>query len=228
MAHAALLWAAAAALPAAAQTYVMRIPAQGLESPVPAQLAASESVLAFGLVGTMQSKDLPLVLQNTGGASAKLAISPLQAPYSLAASNCPASLAGGASCTLTVRFNPNATGNAAPQDLTVSAAGTSVAVALSGAGQVMQYSYSLTNNQPFTIPEGATNQLLSFKLAPSGNAITWKLYRDDVWVTQGGCDVCGGMSSGLTASSGLLPGPYTYRFVVSPGSVTTLTLSYKR
>lgn len=145
------------AAPATADNYFYRISAAGVKSPVPASIEVSATALAFGTVATVQTKDMPLTLSNSGGMAGSLAFSALAAPYSVVANNCPAQLNGGATCALTVRFTPSSNGAAAAQSLAVTTDGTQFLIPMSGAGQVQSYSFNLSNNEVFAIPAGATN-----------------------------------------------------------------------
>ena len=106
----------------------------------PAALVVTPANLDFGEVALGSTKNLTLTLSNNGGGTTDIAISsviPLTTDYSLPADNCSGqSLAGGASCTVTVRFSPNASG---PDntDLTIShslSASSPTTVGLIGTG----------------------------------------------------------------------------------------------
>lgn len=218
-----LLWCA----PVRAETYSYRMYAEGAKSPNPANIVVSATALAFGTVATMQTKDLPLTLSNTGGVAGSLAFSTLAAPYSLVANNCPAMLNGGASCAVSVRFTPGGNGAAPAQSLAVTTDSTQFPIPLTGAGQVQSYSFNLSNNEVFSIPAGATGQVLAFSLTPSGNAITYTVYRDGVSIGTGGCGICGGQTGGWSEGNGLIAGR-SYRFSLTTGGLNSLTISYTR
>jgi trimeric autotransporter adhesin len=91
--------------------------------------------LAFGSVTVSTSSSLTSTLTNSGTAALNLSAITSNNPLFTVASNCPASLAVGASCTLSVTFSPVAAG-AASASVSVSsdAASSPDTLALSGTG----------------------------------------------------------------------------------------------
>jgi parallel beta-helix repeat protein len=101
----------------------------------PAAVSLSPSSLTFAgqVIGTTSAAQT-VTLTNTGGTS--LNISSLAASQPFAQSNnCPASLAGGASCTISVTFTPQTSGNAnGAVTIADNASGSPQSVILSGTG----------------------------------------------------------------------------------------------
>ena len=101
----------------------------------PAAVSLSTSSLSFGsqLVATTSAVQT-VTLTNTGGASLSISSIATGQPFAQT-NNCPASLAGGASCTVSVTFTPQASGAVnGVLTITDSAAGSPQSVGLAGTG----------------------------------------------------------------------------------------------
>ena len=120
---------------AAAQTAPLPLtrakPSGGAAQPA-ALITVSPSVLDFGLVGVGQTKELPLTVQNVGGAALK-GKARVTGPFSVASDSY--SLRGGQSASLTVRYRPMAEGTNS-QSMVFSIEGTTVTVPLVGSARV--------------------------------------------------------------------------------------------
>jgi Abnormal spindle-like microcephaly-assoc'd, ASPM-SPD-2-Hydin len=103
----------------------------------PAAVSISTSSLSFGsqLVATTSAAQT-VTLTNTGGASLSISSISTSQPFGQT-NNCPASLVGGASCTINVTFTPQASGAVnGVLTITDSAAGSPQSVNLAGTGAV--------------------------------------------------------------------------------------------
>jgi hypothetical protein len=112
----------------------------------PAAASLSASSLSFGsqLVATT-SAPLSVTLTNTGSASLNISGISAGAPFAQT-NNCPASLAGGANCTITVTFRPATRGSfSAVLSITDDATGSPQTVALRGTGVAPVASLSATS-----------------------------------------------------------------------------------
>jgi hypothetical protein len=101
----------------------------------PAAVSLSTTSLNFGLqlVGTTSTAQA-VTLTNTGGASLSVSSIATSQPFTQT-NNCPASLAGGASCTLSVTFTPQSSGaGSGLLTITDSAVGSPHSVSLAGTG----------------------------------------------------------------------------------------------
>jgi hypothetical protein len=78
----------------------------------PADLRITPALASFGTAIVGESRLVNLALKNQGGSVTNLNFAALapQPHFSLQASNCPATLAAGQSCTVTVKFKPTAAG----------------------------------------------------------------------------------------------------------------------
>ena len=103
----------------------------------PGVLSPSVSTLDFGNVKIGATKDLALVLTNSGATALALPETfTLEAPYTLQSENCTTSLAPATSCTLNIRFAPTVEGSLAKTlSIPGSTAVPAVNVALTGVGQ---------------------------------------------------------------------------------------------
>lgn len=153
-------------------------PAAAPSTPTPSTtLAASASQLALAVSGQART----VTLTNTGGEAAQnlvTGLSGLPAGTSLSASTCGATLAPGASCTLT--FTPGATPTAAPGDLAPAGAllevaadnsnNLSVNLAVIGYGSVHQggYVFAIDDGTPDTGSIGGKVAALNDLPAPLG------------------------------------------------------------
>src|SRR3954470_8016635 len=101
----------------------------------PGQLTLAPSTLAFGSQ-TTQTTSAPRTVTLTNAGGSPVAITDIEASDDFGqANNCPASLAAGAACTMTVTFTPSATGvRAGTVVVSTDAAGAGHTVALSGTG----------------------------------------------------------------------------------------------
>jgi hypothetical protein len=103
--------------------------------------------LAFGnvIVGTAPAPAQTLTVRNDGGVTATgLIVGPLTAPFSRT-TTCGATLAGGATCTITVTFTPSAaTSSTGSLAVTSSVAVNGAPVALSGTGIAAVRTFSVT------------------------------------------------------------------------------------
>ena len=105
----------------------------------PAALTITPDAYSFGPVIVGQFRDASFVVANTGGSSAgTVTVTPLAAPYSVVSNTCPtaflASLSPGASCNVTVRFDPVALGDAAATLSVTGSLGGAATAGISGTG----------------------------------------------------------------------------------------------
>ena len=101
-------------------------------------IAVSANSLDFGTVNVGQTKDLTLVVNNTGSAALTVNALNTAAPFSVVSPATPFSIAGGGSASVTIRFAP-ASANVFSGGLTISSndpAKPSVPVTLAGTGSV--------------------------------------------------------------------------------------------
>ena len=97
------------------------------------QISVSPTALSFGSVATGASSSAqPVTVTNSGAAAAPVSSIAVTGDYSQT-NNCGTSIAAGASCTVNVTFSPTAAGGR-NGNLTVTAAGVTSTVALSGTG----------------------------------------------------------------------------------------------
>ena len=103
----------------------------------PAAVSFSASSLSFGTqLVTTTSAAQAVTVTNTGGASLSINSIATSQPFA-ETNNCPASVAGGASCTINVTFTPQASGAVnGVLTITDSAAGSPQSVSLAGTGAV--------------------------------------------------------------------------------------------
>jgi hypothetical protein len=116
------------------------------QPPGPAVAAVTGGPVAFGnvVVGTTSATHT-LTLNNTGGSAMTGVTVVVTAPFTRAGGTCAATLAAGASCTVTVAFSPTAPGaSTGTATITGSVAVTGSPVALSGTGVAAVVSASLT------------------------------------------------------------------------------------
>jgi hypothetical protein len=102
----------------------------------PAAVSLSPSSLSFPAqpVGTTSAPQT-ITLTNTGGASMNITVISYSNPFLLPSQNCLGTLAGGASCQMTVTFKPTANGAVSGTlQVTDSASGSPQSVTLSGTG----------------------------------------------------------------------------------------------
>jgi hypothetical protein len=102
----------------------------------------------FGSVTAGTTKDLTSTLSNTGvgplTVTAPSASSVVGAPYSYVSNTCPASLAVGASCTITARYTaPSTAGASAAGTLTVVTGASNLTATLNGASLAQSITFSL-------------------------------------------------------------------------------------
>jgi Beta-propeller repeat/Abnormal spindle-like microcephaly-assoc'd, ASPM-SPD-2-Hydin len=118
-----------------------------------ADLVVTPPSLAFSSVALGQSSASQTVtLTNTGNGS--LSVSNLQVAGNYKqTNNCPATLAGGATCAISVVFTPNATGSSSGSLTVTDSAGNPQVVSLSGTGSDFSLATSTSSN---TIQPGAT------------------------------------------------------------------------
>ncbi|MFL6121172.1 choice-of-anchor D domain-containing protein [Actinophytocola sp.] len=97
------------------------------------QIAVSPTALSFGSVATgASSSPQAVTVTNSGSAAAPVGSVATSGDFSQT-NNCGSSIAAGSSCTVTVTFRPTASGSRTG-DLTVTAAGVTTTVPLSGTG----------------------------------------------------------------------------------------------
>ena len=173
-----------------------------------AALTLSPPSLSFGDADIGQTVGpLVMTLKNTGSApdtiiAVTTATSTSGTHDYAATSNC-ATLAAGASCTISVRFTPSVAGSD-PGTLTIQAsvAGTSVTASLSGSGNMLAFANGST-------PPGVS--------VPSGQVATYALWLNDDGATGTVTFACSGLPAGASCTP---PAPFTM-----PGSgILSVTL----
>ncbi len=109
-----------------------------------AVLGVSTGTLAFGTLQTGATADSATVtLSNTGGAPATSLVLTPPAGYSMASTTCGATLNGGSSCNIVVRFAPTAE-QAYNSNFTIVSAQASSSIALTGAGKNPSASFNVS------------------------------------------------------------------------------------
>lgn len=134
----------------------------------PGVLSPSVSTLDFGNVKIGATKDLALVLTNSGATALALPETfTLEAPYTLQSENCTTSLAPAASCTLNIRLAPTIDGVLAKTlSIPGSTAVPAVNVALTGVGQKLGI---VTSGATRTWEDGAVAASCKDYRVPAGN-----------------------------------------------------------
>ena len=119
---------------AAIGTATITLSGEGIASPAPA-LALSQPSLGFGMV-TLGTTSIPRSVTVSNSGSAALLISSIQSTSSEfnATHNCPASLAPGESCTITVTYTPVSANAAESVVITSNAFSSPNSIALTGLG----------------------------------------------------------------------------------------------
>jgi hypothetical protein len=124
------------------------IPLTGFgDTPQAPTIQVTPGVLAYGTVTAPASASLTTTIKNTGNAPLNLLGNTISgaaaADYTVSATTCPASLAVGASCTITVQFKPTAVGSrAASLTIKHNAGAGSTVVSLTGTGAGSQFTMS--------------------------------------------------------------------------------------
>jgi hypothetical protein len=125
-------------------------PGGGSTGPTSSPLTASPSSVSFGseTVGSTSSAQ-SVTVSNPGSAAVSMSSAGVTGPFS-ETNNCGTSLAAGASCTVSVKFAPTASGSASGTlSVNSSAPGSPLTVALSGTGTAAANT-NLALNQPAT------------------------------------------------------------------------------
>jgi hypothetical protein len=158
---------------------LLSYPGEYTGSPVGVQLSGTgvlppaitfvPSQISFGAVATGTPASVPVKVESTGGVAVTVGTAAVSQGFALTGS-CPASLAPGASCTLTVSFSPQSTGALAGLlTLPASVAGGSVTAAISAdgvlPGALAAFTASLTF--PSTL-EGSASAVQTDTFANSG------------------------------------------------------------
>lgn len=133
-------------------------------------ISLAPSPLAFGSVPTGTSSGAGVTLTNTGGAPLAIAAITAAGTHFAATSACPASLAAGASCQVTVSFAPTTTGAHSGQlSVQSDAASGANALALSGTGTAPAVSFNPASVSFGSIPVHSTATSV-VQLTSSGTA----------------------------------------------------------
>ncbi len=107
---------------------------QGCPAPAPS-VSANPTSAAFGSVNVGSSSSPQVItLTNTGGASANSMVYPAAPQHFSYTKTCGASIAAGASCTITFTFSPTAGGTFNPTYTITGSGATNVPISLSGTG----------------------------------------------------------------------------------------------
>jgi hypothetical protein len=123
---------------------------------LPPAVTLTPAALNFGAINVSAgSAAQSATLGNSGGSTLDNISIPAKAGDFAVSHNCPASLAAGASCTITVTFTPSATGSRnTPLNITSSAAGSPHSVSLTGTGVIVASSVVVDPSAPATLYAG--------------------------------------------------------------------------
>jgi len=187
----------------------------------PAAVSLSTSSLSFGsqMVATTSAAQT-VTLTNTGGASLSLSSFATSQPFAQT-NNCPAALAGGASCTISVTFTPQASGSAnGLVTITDGAAGSPHAVSLNGTG--LDFSVSATPSSVTINSGGKANYTVT--VSELGGS-----FNHNVSLSCSGLPAqssCSFSPSGLTPGSGSINSALTIKTTHSNGTSGTQPGTY--
>jgi parallel beta-helix repeat protein len=179
----------------------------GTGTALPAAVSLSATQLTFGPqpIGTTSAAQI-VTLTNTGGASLSIAGISVTGPFS-ETNNCPASLAGGTSCTISVNFASSTQGTQSGYlSISDNAGGSPQSVTL--AGTAADFVVNVTPTNVVTVKHGALAQFI-IVIPAVGGPFNWSVALS-----------CSGLPSGAAcrySPATVIPG--------SPGTSSTLTLS---
>lgn len=186
--------------------------------PAPPLATLSTSSVAFGAtpLGSTSAKQ-SVTLTNSGTGSSLsfsgVSVAGTNPGSFLATSNCPALIASGNGCAVSVAFAPAASGNlSAILVISDDAAGQPQQVALSGTG---------TSTGPVV---SLTSTALTFPALPIGQAATQTLGLNNIG--SGNLNLSGFSLTGANASSFALSGSCLTSGVISAGNACSLTVTY--
>ena len=137
----------------------------------PAAVSLSASSLTFPgqVVGTTSTVQT-VVLTNTGGASLSISGMVTNQPFA-ETNNCPASLAGGAGCTMSITFTPQSSGNSSGTiSITDNASGSPQSVSLSGTGLTPAAVSLSPSSVSFSTPLGTSSASQAITVTNTGGA----------------------------------------------------------
>jgi hypothetical protein len=168
-----------------------------------AVLSASPTSLAFGSVVTGNTTTASFTLSNSGNVAAtSLGITP-STGYTQS-DNCGASLAAGASCTVTVHFSPTSAG-AYNGTVTVTSATGTLSVPLSGTGVAAHPSWSFSTTSIGISSTDYSSNTANVVITNNGNTnLTFSGIASGLTAQSG--DSCSLIISGCSAGQTLTPG----------------------
>jgi len=137
----------------------------------PAAVSLSASSLTFPgqVVGTTSTVQT-VVLTNTGGASLSISGIVTNQPFA-ETNNCPASLAGGASCTMSITFTPQSSGSSSGTiSITDNDTGSPQSVSLSGTGLTPAAVSLSPSSLSFSTPLGTSSASQAITVTNTGGA----------------------------------------------------------
>jgi hypothetical protein len=199
-------------LVAAAATYEYQVPMTGMDTaPMEAgRLTFTPTSHDFGTLVLGSAAVTTATLRNSGQEAVEVTGMSVSAPYS-ETNNCPSTLVGGQSCTVTVRFTPSNVGTfAAPLVVNTVEAGAQISLSLSGKAVAQTSSLTLSVNS------------VDFGSAEQGIAATPK----DIIVTNSGNSPA--RVNGVAISAGMADFNQSNNCGASlaPGATCTISLSF--
>jgi len=202
---------AGSVVPAVAQTFSYQVPLEDKDqSVVEGRLSVNPTSYGFGTLVLGSAATVNIAVKNEGDDAVKLTGFDLAAPFSQT-NNCPATLVGGAGCTVTVTYEPTTAGNfSSPMTVRTEDPLAQATAQLSGSAVVPTTDLTLSNN---TVDFGAvdvsmTGPVRSITVTNTGNSRA----------TVNGIGITSGMSDFNQSND--------CAATLAPGEKCTVTLSF--